>query len=139
MTQIKSKIQRTFDVSEFAEKARQSLQKLKKSQQPGQQTTGSKSDVVLAVKSDIKKLMDEGYTAKQIAEAFSNDVFGILPKSITELVEGKRRVTSKRQGGKTQADSKTSTSIQPTTQAAQAEKRIGDAGSIVVKQDSEDL
>lgn len=135
MTQTKTKIQRTFDVTEFAEKARQSLQKLKKSQQPGQQTIGSKSDVVLAVKGDIKKLLDEGYTVKQIAEAFCSDVFSILPKSITELVEGKKKATVKRITTKQPSEKIT----QPTAQSTQDEKRIGDAGSILVKQDSEDL
>lgn len=142
MAQTKPKVQRTFDVAEFANKARQSLLKLKETQQPGQQSLGSKSAVVMAVKDDIKKLMDEGYTAKQIAEAFSSDVFGILPKSITELVEGKKKQTTKRQTNKQQtvsvqpADSKPQTNSQPTSST---KKQIGDAGSFAITKDSEDL
>lgn len=132
MAQIKPKVQRTFDVAEFANKARQSLLKLKETQQPGQQSLGSKSDVVTAVKDDIKKLMDEGYTAKQIAEAFSSDVFGILPKSITELVEGKKKQVIRRHTNKQPA-----TNVQPTE--SDKKKPTADAGSIKVTEDSRDL
>lgn len=89
-------IQRSFDIAEYSEKARIALLKLKNEQQPGQQATGGKSDVLKAVKDDIKKLLEEGYTEKQIADAFTADVFGILPKTITEIVSGKKRAVSKR-------------------------------------------
>lgn len=136
MEQKKPKIQRTFDVAQFAEKARQSLLKLKETQQPGQQSLGSKSDVVKLVKDEIKKLMDEGYTAKQIAEAFSSDVFGILPKSITEIVEGKSKAPVKRYSKKQPPESKQAASVQP---ANKIKTVPGNAGSIVVAEDSKDL
>jgi len=78
---------RKFDVKEYSEKVKQTLEKLKKTQQPGQIAgKGSKSEVLETAKADILALTKEGYTAKQIAEALSNDVFGILPKTITQMI-----------------------------------------------------
>ena len=83
-----AKIQRVFDIEEYATKARTALEKLKQTQQPGDKGgKGGKADVLQAVKSEIKALIDEGYTAKQIANAFKDDVFGILPKTITEMIK----------------------------------------------------
>jgi hypothetical protein len=87
-----TKIQRVFDIEEYANKARTALEKLKQTQQPGEKSgKGGKADVLQAVKSEIKSLMSEGYTAKQIAEAFKDDVFGILPKTITEIAGEKTK------------------------------------------------
>lgn len=136
MQNKKTKIQRSFDVAEFSAKARQSLLKLKQTEQPGQQSLGSKTDVLKSVKEDIKKLMEEGYTAKQIAQAFSSDVFGILPKSITEIVEGKKKAPVKRAAEKAPAPPKPAVKTQP---AATRKAAPGKAGSITVTEDSKDL
>lgn len=81
---------RKFDVKEYSEKVKQTLEKLKQTQQPGQVAgKGSKSDVLEIAKADIAALMNEGYTAKQISEALTNDVFGILPKTITQMIAPK--------------------------------------------------
>lgn len=78
---------RKFDVQEYSEKVKQTLEKLKQTQQPGQVAgKGNKSDVLESAKEQIIALHNEGYTAKQIAEALSNDVFGILPKTITQII-----------------------------------------------------
>jgi len=79
-----------FDITEYAKKAREALNRLEKTQQPGQLINGGKSDVVRHIKEDIKALMDKGYTAQQVADALKTDVFSILPKSITEIVRGKK-------------------------------------------------
>lgn len=126
---------RTFDIAEYSDKAREALKKLKATKQPGQQATGNKSDVLNAVKTDIKNLMDEGYTIKQIAEAFSADVFGILPKSITEIIDGKRRNKVTRKTTKT---APTTTNKEQNTQATNTTKQSV-AGTIVIKPDNEDL
>jgi len=136
----KSKVQRTFDVAEFSAKARHSLLKLKATQQPGQHALGSKSDVLNSVKDEIKQLMDEGYTARQIADAFSSDVFGILPKSITEIVEGKKKTPVKRAAKKQSLSARPAVKPVASTQPIAANKNVpGNAGSIVVTPDSEDL
>lgn len=81
---------RVFDIAEYSEKVRSSLKKLEQMQQPGQQSgKGSKTAVLEAAKDDIQELLKKGYTTKQIAEALSNDVFGIIPKTITQLTSGK--------------------------------------------------
>ncbi len=87
--------QRLLDIKEYSAKIRNSLKKLEASQQPGEQSgKGSKTEVLEAVKSEIQELIKKGYTTKQIANAISSDVFGILPKTITQLV-GAKHVSKK--------------------------------------------
>ena len=81
---------RKFDLQEYSEKVKQTLEKLKQTQQPGQVAgKGNKSDVLESAKEQIIALHNEGYTAKQIAEALTNDVFGIPPKTITQMIAPK--------------------------------------------------
>lgn len=87
---------RTFDITEYSKKAREALNRLEQTQQPGQLVSGGKSDVVRHIKADIKALMDKGYTAQQVADALKIDVFSILPKSITEIVKGKKLTAVKK-------------------------------------------
>ena len=86
-----------YDIEEYAKKAKVALTKLEQTQKPGEMSgKGNKSDVVLAIKADIQKLLEKGYTSKQIATALKEgDVFGILPKTITELVSGKKTQTAR--------------------------------------------
>jgi IS30 family transposase len=87
---------KTYEVDQYAEKVRQALKKMEETQQPGGRKKGSKSDVIMAVKADILRLMKMEYTSEQIADALKGeDVFSILPKSITELVKGKKIATKK--------------------------------------------
>lgn len=77
---------RTYDMSAYTEKARAALSELKNRQQPGERTGAArKTDVLLAVRTEIKAMLAEGYTAKQIADALRHDVFAVLPKTITQL------------------------------------------------------
>ncbi len=79
--------QRLFEVKEYSKKVRESLKKLEETQQPGEQSgKGNKTVVLEATKVQIQELIKKGYTTKQIADALSNDVFGILPKTITQLI-----------------------------------------------------
>ncbi len=79
--------QRLFEISEYSDKVRNSLKKLEQTQQPGQQSgKGSKTLVLEAAKAEIQELVKKGYTPKQIADALSDDVFGIIPKTITQLL-----------------------------------------------------
>lgn len=82
--------QRLFEISEYSEKIRESLKKLEASQQPGEQSgKGNKTVVLETTRVEIQELVKKGYTTKQIADALSNDVFGILPKTITQLIGAK--------------------------------------------------
>lgn len=79
--------QRTYDILSTAETARKALERLRAQQQPGERTgKGSKTDVIRILKKEIQTLLREGYTGQQIADALRNDVFSILPKTITEIV-----------------------------------------------------
>ena len=134
---------RLFDIAEYAEKAKAALSRLEKTQQPGEVAgKGGKSDVLLAVKDEIKKLLEKGYTSKQIALAFKDDVFGILPKTITEIAIGKR-------SSKTDTVAKAKRKTHPRPPAPDASshahasagqtKKNMDPGSFDVKPDREDL
>lgn len=90
-----AKEQRTYNVTEYAEKARVALAKLLTEQVAGQVTSGGKTDVLNAVRTELKELMDKGYTTQQIADALKDDVFGILPKSITFAVKGKKHTVKR--------------------------------------------
>jgi hypothetical protein len=81
---------RDYDITEYASKALAALHQLEQTQQPGQMVSGGKTDVVRHIKDDIKALLDKGYTTQQISDALKVDVFSILPKSITEIITGKK-------------------------------------------------
>ena len=106
---------KTFDITEYAKKAREALNRMEQTQQPGQLISGGKSDVVRHIKADIKALMDKGYTAQQVADALKIDVFSILPKSITEIVKGKKLAAVKKP--------RSATTTQVTTQATTQSER----------------
>lgn len=79
--------QRTYDISTTAEKARKALERLQEQQRPGERAgKGSKTEVIMTLKKEIQALFRKGYTSSQIADALKDDVFSILPKTITEIV-----------------------------------------------------
>ena len=133
---------RLFDIAEYAEKAKAALSRLEKTQQPGEVAgKGGKSDVLLAVKDEIKKLLEKGYTSKQIALAFKDDVFGILPKTITEIAIGKRdnKTNATRKAKKTHPrPAPPDASFHAQASTGQTKKNM-DPGSFDVKPDREDL
>jgi hypothetical protein len=78
---------RKFDIQEEYQRINLRLIAFKEAHQPGEHpVTGSKADVINALKDEISALYKSGYTSRQIAEAISNDHFSILPKSITQLM-----------------------------------------------------
>lgn len=133
---------RQFDIAEYAEKAKAALSRLEKTQQPGEIAgKGGKSDVLLAVKDEIKKLLEKGYTSKQIALAFKEDVFGILPKTITEIAVGKRsnKTDTTKPRKQTHPRPAPPAASSKTPDAAGQNKKNVDPGSFDVKPDTEDL
>jgi len=128
---------RTYDIKEYSEKVKAALQKLEQTQKPGEQAgKGGKSEVILAAKDEVSKLIEKGYTAKQIADALRGDVFGILPKTITELFN----LSNKPKVPRKQAQKKPATrqSTAPTVEKKEG-KKLTEPGSIKVRQDSNDL
>ncbi len=77
-----------YDIEAYAEKVRKALKRMQETTTAGVRTgKGRRMDVMRAVKADIETLVALGYTAGQIADAISKgDVFAILPKSITQLL-----------------------------------------------------
>lgn len=129
--------QKTYDIKEFSEKAITALKKMEQQQQPGQASKGGKKDVILAVKDELKAMMDKGYTAQQIAEAFKQDVFGILPKTITEIVDGRRNTVKRTKKREDNKIVHTSPNDKATKQ--KANRPDNKAGSFTVKPDKEDI
>lgn len=77
-----------YDIAETAERVRDALRRMQTGTTPGQRNgRGRKMDVLREVKDDIAEVMRLGWSAQQIADAIAdNDVFKILPKSITQLM-----------------------------------------------------
>jgi DNA-binding CsgD family transcriptional regulator len=129
---------RKFDIQEYGLKIKGKLEKLKTEQQPGQVTgKGNKADVLQAAKLDIQALVAEGYTAKQIADAISDDTFSILPKTITQLIGLKKKADVSRRPAAPKTDKVDSNQIslaaEPKTEPkakAEAKKRGAPASAI---------
>lgn len=144
-----TKQQRSFDIEEYANKIRAALKRLEKDQKPGQQSgTGSKTEVLQEAKDDIVVMLKKGFTAKQIADAMKDDVFSILPKTITELVGSKapnkqatRRAMSKAAseitGTATNAEHNKQKSKQPA--AVAGAPAAGSKATFEIKPDTRDL
>lgn len=129
-----------FDAAEYDAKMTAMIEKLR-TQKPGKLVgMVGKKDVLTPHRAELKKLFDEGYTLLQIAEAMKNDVFSILPKTLTEVIQNK---TKKARVTKKAGDAVKTTPATEATTVVEAEqgkkKQAGDAGSISVTEDSKDL
>ena len=80
-----------YDLDNYKSKALEAITKLKS--QPVQKKRGpvGKVDVLNEVRTEILELVDAGYSIKAICDAFANDVFKILPKTITESIKNERK------------------------------------------------
>lgn len=126
-----------FEASEYIAKMDLMIEKLR-TKKPGELAGKvGKNEILNMRREALKKLIDDGYTANQIAEAMKEDVFGILPKTITEIVGNKTK--------KPRVVKKSVDTSKPTQKTPKAEtelvnkKQVGDAGSISVIEDSQDL
>jgi hypothetical protein len=81
-----------FDKNESKERIKEALEKLQSESEPEAVELANRTDIIRdeEVKQDILKLVDAGYTPVQIAKAISNDVFQILPRSITSLINAEK-------------------------------------------------
>jgi hypothetical protein len=123
-----TKQQRRFDIAEYKAKVISALKQLEQNQQPGEQTgTGSKTEVLEQAKSEIFEMMKKGYTAKQIADAMKDDVFAILPKTITELTGSKavkKQTTDKAKKAVPAANKPATVAVTNTEQINQPARRV---------------
>lgn len=89
----KAKEPRFFDAAIYAKKLQDALTELAK-KTPGE-LSGSvgKSEILKSGTAQMLQLVEAGFTLKQISDAISNDVFKILPKSLTEALHGKKEKT----------------------------------------------
>lgn len=128
---------RLFEVKEYSAKILASLSNLEKSQQPGEHSGKATKTVVLEVaKNAIKDMLEKGYTAKQIADALSSDVFGILPKTITQMMTTKS--TTKKTKPASTSDAKKQASIANTKKQATS-TAVPASATFKIKPDTDDL
>ena len=147
---------RSFDIPATADRARKALDALRDRQKPGERTgKGSKTDVIKAIKKEIQALLREGYTGQQIADALKDDVFSILPKTITEIVgppptRSSRPPTKKKMGEQTGQPASSRVAILPGNRGGHRSGNGPDnqpknepqnviPGSFNIQPDSEDL
>ena len=89
----KPRTPRLFDIKHESERIHDCLSELKGNSPPGQQfMKGSKTQVLIQLKNELKSLFDEGYTTQQIAQAISKSGFSILPKTITQILNDRPKV-----------------------------------------------
>ncbi len=142
-----------YEIVEYVMKTRAALARLREAQRPGEQGgAGTKTDVLRAVREELNGLLNDGYTVQQIAEALRNDVFGILPKTITTIVrESGTSSARKRDAAKSSAKRRTSKAMESdagkraddatslATQQRQTSPRLREPGTFVIQNDSDDL
>ena len=89
--ELKSTKRELYDAEEYKNKMQTMIEKLR-SKRPGS-VSGmvGKNEVLTMYKKEIQNLVDDGYTIRQITEAMKADVFGILPKSITQVLTAKAK------------------------------------------------
>ena len=126
-----------FEASEYIEKMDFMIAKLR-TKKPGELSGKvGKNEIINMRRKALQELIKDGYTVNQIAEAMKDDVFGILPKTITEIISNK---TKKPRVTKKLGDAiKTKSTASKAATEPVNKKQIGDAGSISVTEDSKDL
>lgn len=80
-----------FEASEYLEKMDLMIANLR-TKKPGELAGKvGKNEILTMRREALQQLVKDGYTINQIAEAMKDDVFGILPKSITQVINNKKK------------------------------------------------
>ena len=104
-----NKAVRKYDIAEYAAKGSSAIDQMMATKQAGKLVKGSKHDVCVAMREKMKVALDAGFTVQQIAEALKDgDVFGVLPKTITEIVKGTKKPMVRRKAKDSTEPSKAS-------------------------------
>jgi hypothetical protein len=78
-----------YDAADYVKKMDAMIEKLR-TRPPGEPVGQVGKNNILAMRREaLQQLIKDGYTVQQIAEAMKDDVFSILPKTITEIVTPK--------------------------------------------------
>ena len=83
-----------FDAAEYVKRMDLMIAKLR-TKTPGEAVGNvGKNEILTMRREALQQLLKDGYSVNQIAEAMKEDVFSILPKTITEMVKPKVTVTA---------------------------------------------
>ena len=83
-----------FDAAEYVKRMDLMIAKLR-TKTPGEAVGKvGKNEILTMRREALQQLVKDGYSVNQIAEAMKEDVFSILPKTITEMVKPKVTVTA---------------------------------------------
>lgn len=105
-----------FDAAEYTQKMDLMIEKLR-TRPPGEAVGQvGKNDILAMRREALQQLIKDGYTIQQIAEAIKEDIFSILPKTITEIVTPKKSSTA--------ATTKTVTATTAETVAAKETEQV---------------
>ena len=82
-----------FDAAEYVKRMDLMIAKLR-TKTPGEAVGNvGKNEILTMRREALQQLLKDGYSVNQIAEAMKEDVFSILPKTITEMVKPKLTAT----------------------------------------------
>ena len=82
-----------FDAAEYVKRMDLMIAKLR-TKTPGEAVGKvGKNEILTMRREALQQLVKDGYSVNQIAEAMKEDVFSILPKTITEMVKTKLKAT----------------------------------------------
>ncbi len=124
---------RFFDIKMESERIAIALKNLKETQKPGEASgLGTKTTILMQQQAEIRALHDAGYTVQQIAKAMSNGAFGILPKSVTQLLNKhtKNRRKQIKKVAKTTVKKEATTNVNSPVIAHQRANKITEIGDV---------
>ena len=134
-----------FDAEEYSQKMDEMIKNLRR-RKPGELVGNvGKNDILATRREELQQLVKDGYSINQIAEAIKEDVFSILPKTITEIIKPKVETTDTATRNANRKVTVTGTVVATNTQ--QGKKQSGVAGApaagskatFEVKPDTRDL
>ena len=138
-----------FDAEEYSQKMDEMIKNLRR-RKPGELVGNvGKNDILATRREELQQLVKDGYSINQIAEAIKEDVFSILPKTITEIIKPKVETTdtATRNANRNANRKVTVTGTVVATNTQQGKKQSGVAGApaagskatFEVKPDTRDL
>lgn len=145
MMMATNKKRELFDAEEYSQKMDEMIKNLRR-RKPGELVGNvGKNDILATRREELQQLVKDGYSINQIAEAIKEDVFSILPKTITEIIKPKVETTDTATRNANRKVTVTGTVVATNTQ--QGKKQSGVAGApaagskatFEVKPDTRDL
>jgi hypothetical protein len=117
-----------YDIQDYRNRVIAALEKLRTTQKPGDVSgSGTKTEVLTASREEIEKAIEAGYTPRQIADALKDGVFGVLPKTITQLFvqdrKPKRTIKSRKESANERAQTADKGGERTSTRGAQNDRK----------------